>query len=39
VTEYGPQGEVSSERFITMPREDVWAGYSHTDDYRLSAAD
>ena len=27
------------ERYITMPRQDVRAGYSHTDDYRLSAAD
>ena len=25
-------------RYITMPREDVRAGYRHTDDYRLSAA-
>lgn len=39
VTQYGPEGEVRSERFITMPREDVRAGFSHTDDYRLSAAD
>ncbi|HEX6353181.1 rhamnogalacturonan lyase [Actinophytocola sp.] len=27
------------ERFVTMPREDVRAGYSHADDYRLNAAD
>ncbi|WP_306214494.1 rhamnogalacturonan lyase [Actinoplanes sp. RD1] len=27
-----------SGRFVTMPREDVRAGYAHTDDYRLSAA-
>lgn len=26
-------------RYITMPQEDVRAGYSHHDDYRLSAAD
>ena len=26
-------------RYITMPKEDVRAGYSHTDDYRLSASD
>jgi rhamnogalacturonan endolyase len=26
------------ERYITMPEEDVRAGYAHTDDYRLSAA-
>ncbi|MFD4643487.1 rhamnogalacturonan lyase [Lentzea sp. NPDC058436] len=24
-------------RYVTMPREDVRAGYAHTDDYRLSA--
>ncbi|MEV6495773.1 hypothetical protein AB0M20_45220, partial [Actinoplanes sp. NPDC051633] len=27
------------DRYVTMPREDVRAGYSHTDDYRMSAAD
>jgi rhamnogalacturonan endolyase len=26
------------ERYITMPKEDLRAGYAHTDDYRLSAA-
>lgn len=31
-------GNVVSERFITMPREDVRAGFSHADDYRRSAA-
>jgi hypothetical protein len=39
ITRYDRNGGVKSERFITMPREDVRAGYSHTDDYRLSAAD
>ncbi|HLL64858.1 MAG TPA: rhamnogalacturonan lyase [Micromonosporaceae bacterium] len=28
-----------SQRFITLPREDVRAGVTHADDYRLSAAD
>lgn len=31
-------GEVSGEQFITMPEEDLAAGYSHEDDYRLSKA-
>ena len=26
-------------RYVTMPRSDVRAGYSHADDYRLSAAE
>jgi rhamnogalacturonan endolyase len=38
VTRYDRGGRVVSERFITMPREDVRAGFSHRDDYRLSAA-
>ena len=33
---YDKRGRVVSERFITMPRRDRKAGYSHTDDYRLS---
>jgi rhamnogalacturonan endolyase len=36
---YDKAGNVVSERHITMPREDRRAGYSHTDDYRMSAAD
>ncbi|GIF73014.1 rhamnogalacturonan lyase family protein [Asanoa siamensis] len=35
---YGRDGAVASQRFITMPRADVRAGFAHTDDYRLSAA-
>lgn len=38
VTRYRPDGGVASERYITMPRQDRAAGYSHDDDYRLSAA-
>ncbi len=37
-TRYNSFGDVTSERFITMPRRDLRAGYRHTDDYRLSAA-
>ncbi|MFD9539821.1 rhamnogalacturonan lyase [Streptomyces sp. NPDC060022] len=35
---YREDGSIASERYITMPRADVRAGYAHTDDYRLSAA-
>ncbi len=30
-------GRDGRERYVTMPREDVRAGFRHTDDYRLSA--
>ncbi|AVT35897.1 rhamnogalacturonan lyase [Plantactinospora sp. BB1] len=36
VTRYDKRGRVLSERYVTMPREDVRAGYAHTDDYRLT---
>ncbi|NYI05523.1 rhamnogalacturonan lyase [Allostreptomyces psammosilenae] len=36
VTRYDEDGDVVSERYITMPRADQRAGYSHQDDYRLS---
>ena len=36
---YNPDGTVRSERYITMPRADIQAGYSNEDDYRMSAAD
>lgn len=39
VIRYGPAGEVVSETYITMPAEDVQAGYSHQDDYRMSSKD
>ncbi|HEY8472829.1 MAG TPA: rhamnogalacturonan lyase [Natronosporangium sp.] len=39
VIKYNPHGKVVSERYITMPREDRQAGYSHQDDYRFSAED
>ncbi|MCC8246035.1 rhamnogalacturonan lyase [Saccharothrix luteola] len=38
VTTYDRRGNAVSERHVTMPREDVRAGYSHSDDYRLSPA-
>jgi hypothetical protein len=39
VTAYGDKGEMTSRRDITMPYADRQAGYSHRDDYRVSAAD
>lgn len=35
---YNADGTVASETYITMPASDLAAGYSHADDYRLSAA-
>ncbi len=37
-TSYGPDGAGQAE-YITMPAEDVQAGYANTDDYRMSAED
>jgi hypothetical protein len=37
VTRY--DGDVTSERYVTMPAADRRAGYSHQDDYRVSSAD
>ncbi|WP_207922625.1 rhamnogalacturonan lyase [Micromonospora sp. KC606] len=39
ITRYGKKGNVVSERYITLPKKDVRAGVSHTDDYRLSRTD
>ncbi|WP_228080596.1 rhamnogalacturonan lyase [Streptomyces profundus] len=39
IIRYDERGEVRSERYITMPRSDIRAGYGHEDDYRLSAED
>ncbi|GID91155.1 rhamnogalacturonan lyase [Amorphoplanes digitatis] len=38
IIRYGGDGAVLSEKYITMPKDDVLAGYRNTDDYRLSAA-
>ncbi|MDT0318050.1 rhamnogalacturonan lyase [Streptomyces millisiae] len=37
ITRYRPDGRVAGTEYVTMPRADVRAGYSHQDDYRLSA--
>lgn len=36
---YDEKGNVISEKYITMPRKDVQAGYSHGDNYVCSAED
>ena len=36
---YDKDGNVTGERYVTMPKKDVKAGYSHSDDYRMSAPD
>ncbi|MDQ1053540.1 hypothetical protein QE394_001468 [Arthrobacter sp. SORGH_AS 212] len=38
-TNYNADGSVAAESFITMLRSDINAGYSNSDDYRMSAAD
>ncbi|WSG72430.1 rhamnogalacturonan lyase [Nonomuraea glycinis] len=39
IIRYGANGEVVSERHITLPKQDVRAGHAHTDDHRMSAED
>jgi hypothetical protein len=36
-TGYAADGSVTNEGYVTLPQSDIDAGYSHTDDYRLSA--
>lgn len=36
---YNPDQTIKSETYITMPEEDIKAGYSHKDDYRMSNVD
>ncbi|MCT9623647.1 rhamnogalacturonan lyase [Pseudarthrobacter equi] len=38
-TNYNADGSMAAESFITMLRSDINAGYSNSDDYRMSAAD
>jgi hypothetical protein len=39
VIRYNQEGNAVSETYITMLQEDVAAGYSHNDDYRMSSTD
>jgi hypothetical protein len=36
---FDKNGDISSEKFISMPEEDKLDGYSHQDDYRMSSED
>ncbi|CAM4486906.1 hypothetical protein FHS16_004882 [Paenibacillus endophyticus] len=36
INKYDAQGARLSEQYITMPDDDLAAGYSHSDDYRVS---
>ncbi len=38
-TGFTADGAVSNEAFVTLPKADVKAGWSNSDDYRMSAAD
>ncbi|MFL6556063.1 MAG: rhamnogalacturonan lyase, partial [Bacillus sp. (in: firmicutes)] len=39
VIKYDKEGKVTSEKFITISKKDIAAGYSNNDDYRLSSKD
>ncbi|WP_253957894.1 rhamnogalacturonan lyase [Metabacillus halosaccharovorans] len=39
VINYDKNGQVTSEKYITMLKEDQKAGYSNQDDYRMSSED
>ncbi|MEH7117358.1 rhamnogalacturonan lyase [Neobacillus vireti] len=39
VIKYDQSGNVTSEKYITMPQKDLDAGYRNTDDYRMSSID
>lgn len=38
-TGFTAAGTVNNESFVTLPKADLKAGWSNTDDYRMSAAD
>nr|WP_256988910.1 rhamnogalacturonan lyase [Bacillus sp. EB106-08-02-XG196] len=39
IVKFDKEGNVTSEKFITMPQKDIDAGYSNEDDYRMSSED
>jgi rhamnogalacturonan endolyase len=39
IVKFDIKGNVTSEKFITMPQKDIDAGYSNVDDYRMSRED
>ncbi|MBU3111223.1 rhamnogalacturonan lyase [Clostridium lacusfryxellense] len=38
IIRYDRAGKVTSEKYITMPKDDIAAGYTNKDDYRTSGA-
>ncbi|OLS42226.1 rhamnogalacturonan lyase [Bacillus sp. MRMR6] len=39
IVNFDKQGNITSEKYITMPQRDIEAGYSNQDDYRMSRKD
>ncbi|MFB3168653.1 rhamnogalacturonan lyase [Neobacillus sp. 179-C4.2 HS] len=39
VIKFDKAGNITSEKYITMPQKDIDAGYSNQDDYRMSRED
>ena len=39
MTRYAPDGSIRSQDYVTMPQEDIDAGWSHEDNYVCSAED
>ncbi|WP_199619230.1 rhamnogalacturonan lyase [Paenibacillus alkalitolerans] len=39
IVKFDQEGQIVSEKHITMPQEDIDAGYGHNDDYRMSRKD
>ncbi|PFO06250.1 rhamnogalacturonan lyase [Bacillus sp. AFS076308] len=39
VIKYDQAGNITSEKYITLQQKDIEAGYSNTDDYRMSKED
>lgn len=39
IIRFDKAGNITSEKFITMPQKDIDAGYSNEDDYRMSKDD
>ncbi|MDQ0972616.1 rhamnogalacturonan endolyase [Neobacillus niacini] len=39
VIKFNKAGNITSEKYITMPQKDIDAGYSNQDDYRMSRED
>ncbi|MCC3355912.1 rhamnogalacturonan lyase [Bacillus sp. REN16] len=39
IVKFNEEGKITSENYITLPQEDIDAGYSNSDDYRMSSQD